>query len=163
MPGKPRNQSSTATALASQPTDLRHGLPTHIVILTDIGEAQRVHQLIMDQLETTHFSERELFGIRLSLEEALINALKHGNRMDPTKKVDISFTVEGDSFSVRVADEGEGFDPDEVPDPTLEENLERPSGRGLMLMRHYMDEVQFLGKGNIVVMTKRCSQRNGSR
>ncbi len=74
--------------------------------------------------------------------------------MDRTKEVRISYRLLPGRFDVSIADEGSGFDPDDVPDPTAAENLERPCGRGLMLMRHYMSEVTFLGCGNCVRMSK---------
>jgi serine/threonine-protein kinase RsbW len=126
-----------------------------ISIASETTEAQRVQQLILELLKQSGFSERELFGIKLALEEALVNAIKHGNRMDRAKQVRIWYRVHGDEFTIRIRDEGKGFDPSDVPDPTDEENLERPCGRGLLLMRHYMSEVVFLEKGNIVEMRKR--------
>ena len=97
-------------------------------------------------------------SIKLALEEALINAIKHGNQMDRSKSVRVSYRVLPDRFEVHVTDEGAGFDPADVPDPTAVENLERPCGRGLMLMRHYMSEVAFSGRGNCVVMSKLLRQ-----
>jgi serine/threonine-protein kinase RsbW len=132
--------------------------PTDISIASETAEAQRVQQTILDHLKAHSFSERELFGIKLALEEALVNAIKHGNRMDRNKKVWISYHVHGDEFVIRIRDEGKGFDPEDVPDPTDEENLERPCGRGLLLMRFYMNEVNFLEGGNVVLMRKRRSE-----
>ena len=84
-------------------------------------------------------SEHDVFSIRLALEEALVNAIKHGNQMDRAKSaIVISYRASSDRFDVHITDEGSGFDPSDVPDPTAIENLERPCGRGLMLMRHYM-------------------------
>src|SRR5205823_7669595 len=100
------------------------------------------------------FGEREVFGIRLSVEEALVNAIKHGNQMDPSRKVRVAFHVSQEKFEVMIADEGAGFDPCEVPDPTAPENLERPCGRGIMLMRSYMTEVVYQDKGRAVRMAK---------
>jgi serine/threonine-protein kinase RsbW len=88
------------------------------------------------------------------VEEALVNAIKHGNGLNPSKKVRIAYHVRAEHFEIVVADEGPGFDPDEVPDPTAPENLERCCGRGLMLMRHYMSEVAFNRRGNSVRLRK---------
>src|SRR5262249_31303404 len=98
--------------------------------------------------------DHDIFGIRLALEEALVNAIKHGNNMDRAKTVRISYRVARDRFDIVITDQGPGFDPADVPDPTAVENLERPCGRGLMLMRHYMSEVAFLDSGNAVRMCK---------
>jgi serine/threonine-protein kinase RsbW len=90
----------------------------------------------------------------LSLEEAVINAIKHGNELDDTKKVVVGFAIDDERAIISVADEGEGFDPASVPDPTLDENLIAMSGRGLSLIRAYMDEVRFNDKGNDITMIK---------
>src|SRR5271167_2232572 len=133
---------------------------THVVIPSDPNEARRVQDQIEHLLKSKQFSEREIFSIRLALEEALVNAIKHGNRCDRDKKVHISYRVLPERFDIAITDEGPGFDPDEVPDPTAIENLERPCGRGLMLMRHYMNEVCYSERGNSVSMKKFRS--NGS-
>lgn len=125
-----------------------------IVIASDLNEARRVQRHIEMQLKSTSFSEREIFGIRLSLEEALVNAVKHGNRLDPLKKVEIEFTVQSDRFEVRITDEGPGYIPENVPDCKADANLTRPGGRGLFLMRHYMTEVVVAPPGNQLFMTK---------
>ena len=105
--------------------------------------------------ESAHgFEEKEIFSIKLALEEALVNAIKHGNQMDRAKKVHIRYCVTSERFDADICDQGTGFDPEEVPDPMAVENLERPCGRGLLLMRHYMSEVTFHPPGNRVSMTK---------
>jgi len=133
--------------------------PAEIVIPSDTEEAHRLQQQIAEELKACRFSEREIFGIKLALEEALVNAIKHGNRLDRSKMVRVAYVVREDEFHIRIVDEGKGFNPQDVPDPTDFENLERPCGRGLLLMRHYMNEVQFLAPGNCCVMWKR---RNGN-
>jgi serine/threonine-protein kinase RsbW len=134
-----------------------------VEIASDPAEARGVQEEIEQALKANQFAERDLFSIKLALEEALINAIKHGNQMDRSKKVRIAFRVVPECFEVRIADEGPGFNPADVPDPIAVENLERPCGRGLLLMRHYMTEVVFEQPGNAVVMNKVCnaSQRNG--
>jgi serine/threonine-protein kinase RsbW len=77
--------------------------------------------------------------------------------MDRSKKVHVNYQITAERFDIDITDEGPGFDPQDVPDPTAVENLERPSGRGLMLMRHYMNEVNYNDRGNSVRMCKlRC-------
>jgi serine/threonine-protein kinase RsbW len=103
------------------------------------------------------FTEKELFGMRLAVEEAVVNAVKHGNGYDPRKKVRVQYSVTPQQVLVAVEDEGPGFNPEEVPNPLEAENLERPSGRGLFLMRCYMTWVQYNQRGNAVTMCKnRC-------
>jgi len=131
-----------------------------LVIASDPEDARRVQDEIEMALKANQFSEKEIFGIRLALEEALVNAIKHGNNLDKSKKVHIAYGVDEQRFDIRIRDEGPGFDPQDVPDPTAVENLERPCGRGLMLMRHYMNKVSFEAHGNAVLM---CKLRNGSK
>ena len=140
-------------------SDARFPHATDVVIGSDPAEARRVQEEIERRLKAQQFTEREIFSIKLALEEALINAIKHGNRFDPAKRVHISYSVRPERFDVRITDEGPGFDPGDVPDPTAVENLERPCGRGLMLMRYYMSEISYNPRGNSVAMSK---LRNGT-
>jgi serine/threonine-protein kinase RsbW len=110
---------------------------------------------LIEQLSTRQWGEHDIFGIRLATEEALVNAIKHGNRFDPAKRIRIVCRMSHDQFVIEIADEGEGFDPDQVPDCTAPENLESPSGRGIMLMRSFMSRVEYLDMGTRVVMEKR--------
>ena len=135
--------------------------PANVTIPSDLEVAARLQESIEQQLQSvTLFSEIEIFSIKLALEEAIVNAIKHGNQMDRGKSVRISYRVLPHRFDVKIVDEGPGFDPEDVPDPTAPENLERPCGRGLLLMRHYMNEIQYLNNGNTVVMSK--SAKNGA-
>jgi serine/threonine-protein kinase RsbW len=132
---------------------------TDVVICSDPAEARRLQDQIESLLKEHQFSDKEIFCIRLALEEALVNAIKHGNGLDRDKKVHINYQVSPDRFAIAITDEGPGFDPIDVPDPTAAENLERPCGRGLMLMRYYMTTVAFTPQGNSVFMSK---HRNGT-
>jgi serine/threonine-protein kinase RsbW len=123
-------------------------------ISSDLAEARRVQTLIEEALHASAYSEHDIFSIKLALEEALVNAIKHGNQMDPDKRVSIAYEITAERFEIRITDEGQGFNPDEVPDPTAIENIERPCGRGLLLMRGFMTEVRYHGNGNTVSMTK---------
>jgi serine/threonine-protein kinase RsbW len=125
-----------------------------VVIASDPAEARQVQDEIEQLLQASAASDRDRFSIKLALEEALVNAIKHGNQMDRAKKVQISFRILADRFEISITDEGPGFDPADVPDPTAFENLERPCGRGLMLMRHYMQEVAYNSRGNSVTMAR---------
>jgi serine/threonine-protein kinase RsbW len=125
-----------------------------VTLPSDPGETRRVQEDIEQLLLARHVNEHDIFSIKLAVEEALVNAIKHGNQMDRTKKVRIAYQLLADRFQVQITDDGTGFDPGDVPDPTAFENLERPCGRGLMLMRHYMNEVAFNERGNTVSMSK---------
>jgi serine/threonine-protein kinase RsbW len=134
-------------------------LTLDLSIPSDMAEARRVQLEVEKALQQVQFNEHDIFAIKLALEEALVNAIKHGNQMDASKKVYVSCRVHTDRFEVQITDEGPGFDPGEVPDPTAPENLERPCGRGLLLMRHYMSEVVYHDRGRAVRMAK---LRNGA-
>lgn len=123
-------------------------------IPSEPGRARPIHEEVERALRANHFTDRDIFGVKLALEEALVNAIAHGNGRDPNKRVRVAYRVTPERFDVLVADEGPGFDPDGVPDCTAPENLERPCGRGVMLMRHYMNAVRFNASGNTVFMTR---------
>jgi serine/threonine-protein kinase RsbW len=100
------------------------------------------------------FAEHEAFAVKMAVEEALVNAIKHGNQLDPDKTVRVHCDVEQNRVYVEIEDQGPGYVPDEVPDPTLDENIERASGRGLMLIKSFMNHVEFNEKGNCIRMEK---------
>jgi anti-sigma regulatory factor (Ser/Thr protein kinase) len=93
------------------------------------------------------------FNFRTALAEALANAIAYGNRHDPARLVRVLVEVGRDAVRLHVTDEGGGFDPRAVPDPTLPGRLEREDGRGLFVLRHLVDEVVFNDKGNSVCLT----------
>ena len=126
-----------------------------IVIPSTIPDAAQVQRTIAKAVEQQGYSEHARFAIRLALEEALSNAVRHGNAGDETKQVIIEYTVDDQACTITVEDEGHGFHPEGLPDPTSRENLERPCGRGVMLMRAYMTQVSFNDAGNRVFMQKR--------
>lgn len=115
-------------------------------------DIERAERSLLEAVEQRRFDRASVFAIRLALEEALTNAFKHGNKNDPEKKVHVECRVDRDSVVIDVEDEGDGFDPQSVPDPTQTENVEIPSGRGLTLMRAFMTEVCIDPPGNRVRM-----------
>lgn len=125
-----------------------------MVIASKTTEIGAVKDAILSRARTCQFSERELFGVRLALEEALSNAIHHGNGDDPSKQVVVDYQVDEQTLRISVTDEGGGFQPKDLPDPCCEENLTRPNGRGVMLMKCYMDEVRFNQQGNRVTLVK---------
>jgi serine/threonine-protein kinase RsbW len=88
------------------------------------------------------FGEDELHQLGMAVRESMVNAVVHGNRYNARKKVHLSVTQDADRLTVVIADEGDGFDLKEIPDPLAEENLLRQSGRGLLLIRAFVDEFQ---------------------
>jgi len=125
-----------------------------IRIPSETTAGQAVQERIVSRLEQLEFPPRDVFGVRLSLEEALVNAIKHGNGMDPNKHVRVSCHIDDELVRIEIEDEGPGFNPEEVPDPTAEENLERPCGRGIMLMKAFLSRVEYVGRGNLLILEK---------
>jgi serine/threonine-protein kinase RsbW len=116
---------------------------------------------LLDQVEAAMtelgYSPRDVIGLRLALEEAIVNGLGHGNGGDPSKQVVVRYLVGPEEVLGEVEDEGPGFDPERVPDPTAPKNLYKPSGRGLLLMRHFTTWVRYHGRGNRVTLCKRLT------
>lgn len=123
-------------------------------IPSDTGEGRKIVSTLLAHLEAEKWDENDVFGVHLAFEEAIVNAIKHGNQMDPNKRVHVRMQSSATSVRIEIRDEGPGFVPEEVPDPTDDENLEVPSGRGIMLMRNFMSRVEYCEKGNQVVMEK---------
>jgi serine/threonine-protein kinase RsbW len=122
---------------------------------SNYDSAQNVQSAIMDEVRRRKFDPTAEFAIRVSLHEALTNAIKHGNRMEESKKVAVSAKVGNRRVEIVVEDEGGGFDPEAVPDPTLDCNILRPSGRGIHLIETYMDQVEWSRGGRRVKMIRR--------
>jgi serine/threonine-protein kinase RsbW len=112
---------------------------------------------VLGVMEYAGYGPGDTFAVRLALEEAVVNAVKHGHDHDPCKKVHIWWAITPASVRLVVEDEGPGFDPAAVADPRLPENLDRPGGRGLLLMSAYMTWVRFNRRGNRVVMCRNRS------
>jgi serine/threonine-protein kinase RsbW len=115
---------------------------------------QALCEQLVTGMRTANFSHHDRFAVQLALAEAVSNALRHGNGSDPRKYVQVAFAVDGPRVWIRVEDEGHGFAIDRVPNPTLAENLDRTCGRGLFLIRSYMDLVEHNSRGNVVTMVK---------
>ena len=119
-----------------------------------LRKAKEVEDAIVAAAALAGFDEESLFALRLGIEEALSNAVRHGNGGDRSKAVRVRYEVTSDRVDIYVEDEGMGFDPCAVPDPTTPENLEKNSGRGVMLMRAYMNLVEYNETGNTVHLVK---------
>lgn len=123
------------------------------------AEIVPVIDAILSTLQSAGYSDKEMFAIRLALEEALVNAIKHGHQGDPSKEVQFRYHLTEECILAEIEDQGPGFKPEDVPDPFTPENLERPCGRGLLLMQNYMTWVRFNDVGNCVTM---CRQRRSA-
>lgn len=136
------------TTPASQPP-----LSADLALRNDRPEIERAEQALLDAVAAHAYPETSAFALRLAFEEAVINAFRHGHRGLPADTtIRLRWSVDADRAVVTVTDQGPGFAPERVPDPTLEENLERPTGRGIMLMRAYVTEVRYEERGNQVTM-----------
>lgn len=117
---------------------------------------ERALEDIVTSLRQSRCACGDLDEVRLALREALNNAVRHGSRLNPRKRIHVTCRCNPqDGLWVRVRDEGGGFNPAQVPDPTAPENLERFSGRGLYMIRKLMDEVQFRDRGREIHMRRR--------
>jgi serine/threonine-protein kinase RsbW len=123
-------------------------------IPSDFAASRDVQLRVMQDVVDCGFDEESTFAIRISLEEAIVNAIRHGNRQDATKRVRVESAASRRAVHISVEDEGPGFDRHHIPDPTAEENLCRPSGRGILLIESYMDAVRWEHGGRRVHMTK---------
>ena len=122
-------------------------------------------QVVSDRLaQMLHFDEDALTWMEVAVRESVINAIKHGNKLDPSKMVTVQFTtrpaVDPTELEIRVRDQGEGFDPEALPDPLAPENLLKSSGRGIFFMRSFMDDVRLVrvpGGGMEVCLVKKVA------
>ncbi len=122
----------------------------------DLRAIENTIALVVERCDFCEGHARKLnLNFRVSLAEALANAMLYGNGGDCRKRVRLEICLEKDHVRACVTDQGEGFDPDAIPDPTTPENLTRPGGRGLFLMRKLMDEVRYNERGNSVTLVLR--------
>ena len=124
---------------------------------SDLSFVAEAVELVATNTPSGILSPRRVqFNLRTVLAEALANAITYGNREDPTKKVEVRVEARSEFIRVTVTDSGEGFDPSVVPDPTAPDGVEREFGRGLFVIRHLVDAVDFNAKGNAVCLTLRA-------
>jgi serine/threonine-protein kinase RsbW len=125
---------------------------------SDFAAGHALQEQILSRLTGLGFTPDSVFAVRLALHEALINAIKHGNRLDPVKKVHVKAVLTPARAHIIVEDEGPGFDRKIIPDPTRGENLEKCSGRGILLIESYMDKAKWTRHGRRLTMVKRNVQ-----
>lgn len=113
-----------------------------------------VVERLIDKISADHGIVAEHYGnVLIAMTEGVNNAIVHGNKLDETKAVSVSCAIDEKTLVFRITDEGPGFDYDNLPDPTAPENIEKPHGRGVFLMRHLADECSFEDEGRIVELT----------
>ncbi len=128
----------------------------------DIRSIEHAVDYVMRHCSTCcDYARRFNLNFRVGLTEALSNAMLYGNASDPEKRVRVEVTVKVEEVAVRVTDQGVGFDPTSIPDPTLPDNISKSGGRGIFLMRSLMDEVRFNDEGNSVTLILRLEGEAG--
>ena len=134
--------------MSQSPLELRR------ILESDPQHCAGVIRDLLKMLDARGWSKDDVFAIQMAVEEAVMNAIKHGNHEDPEKSVSVFVEVTENRFYAKITDEGPGFCPDDVPDPTLEANLEKVSGRGVMLIKTFVDECRYNKCGNSVELVK---------
>jgi serine/threonine-protein kinase RsbW len=138
--------------------DSDESLQAHLILASRFENIEVAERTLLDLVTEAGCGTDDEYWLVTALREALANAIRHGNRQDPGLKVRVDFAIERATLTVRVEDEGSGFEPSDVPDPTDPENLLRPSGRGIFYMRQFMDQVRFentANGGTAVTMVRR--------
>ena len=123
---------------------------------SDVGLIEEAVELVARRLDAHFVDPRTIrFNLRVALSEALANAMLYGNGGDAAKEVSVRVLFGRTAIEMEVADEGDGFDPGDLPDPTAPERVTRPEGRGIYLIQRLVDEVRFNEKGNAICMILR--------
>ena len=122
--------------------------------IPSLAENIRMIESFIDNAKDKYHLDDDIYGnIMIAVTEAVNNAIKHGNRNDSSKNVSLSLSLEEGLIRFKVEDEGRGFDHQNLPDPTAPENIEKPGGRGIFLMKHLSDEVEFGDGGRVVELS----------
>ncbi len=128
-------------------------------IPTDVRSIEHAVEYVMQRCQTCEaYRKRLRWNFRVGLTEALTNAMLYGNEHDPSKRVRVEVALQNGRLEARITDQGGGFDPSAIPDPTEGENILKSGGRGLYLMRQLLDEVSYNDRGNQVTLVLRLEQ-----
>lgn len=112
-------------------------------LLSSYETIELAEQVLAELMAGKGVGEESTYWVSMALREALANAIKHGNKLNPDTRVGVDLVCEDERLRIEVVDEGQGFDVNALADPTAPENVLRQSGRGIFYMRHFMDEVNF--------------------
>ncbi len=137
-----------------------------VTLESDLNRVEAVEGIARRVSATAGFDEDDQHKIEMAVHESVINAIWHGNRNDPSKYVWLRFEIFADRLEIRIRDQGNGFDPGKLPDPLAEENLLNVSGRGIFLIRTFMDEYRVAnveGRGTEVTLVKRLNSNNSGQ
>ena len=121
------------------------------------GEAHQLVDDVLAQMTAQGWSDRDVFAVNMALEESISNAIEHGNHGNPQRHFRVTCCVAPNLVNISVHDEGKGFERKLVPNPTEDENLENPSGRGVLLIHGFMTRVWYNDAGNVIYMEKEPS------
>ncbi|MFV2071078.1 MAG: ATP-binding protein [Thermoanaerobaculales bacterium] len=135
-------------------------LKTDLILASRFENIEVAERALLDLCHQAGRDGEDEYWLVTALREALANAVRHGNQQDPTRWVRIAFTIEDSTVTIRIEDDGKGFDPESIPDPTNPENLLRPNGRGIFYMRQFMNRVDFSrtpAGGTVVEMVRELS------
>lgn len=119
-----------------------------LIFASDISNIVEVENLVESLLDQQYISESVYGNLIVALTEAALNAIKHGNQSDPSKKVSIFYKIENDEIRFVIEDQGHGFDYNNLPDPTSPENLEKENGRGIFIINNLADKLEFENNGS---------------
>jgi serine/threonine-protein kinase RsbW len=136
-----------------------------LTVPSRLEEMTAVHALVDEAMKEYRLSEDLAHWIELTISESMINAIQHGNKCDPAKEATLRISSDGDAIEVIVEDQGKGFELTDVADPTDVENLLKPSGRGILIIRSFMDEVDLTrreGGGSRLRMVKRIPKADSA-
>jgi serine/threonine-protein kinase RsbW len=141
-------------------------LQASLVLASRFENIEVAERALVDLCHRAGCAEDQEYWLVTALREAVANAVRHGNRRDAKRVVRVAYLIDDSTVTIRVEDEGEGFDPADVPDPTDPENLLRPNGRGIFYMRQFMNQVDFSSTaagGTAVVMVKDLASNDNDR
>lgn len=158
--------SSRDVAILSLPMRTNTSLRADLVLASRFENIEVAERALVDLCHRAGCAEDEEYWLVTALREAVANAVRHGNRQEPSRLVRIAYTIANSTVTIRVEDEGDGFDPADIPDPTDPENLLRPSGRGIFYMRQFMNRVDFdstANGGTAVVMVRDLAAQDNDR
>jgi serine/threonine-protein kinase RsbW len=125
-----------------------------IVIKGLISELRDVGAKVLCLAQTLDYSDDDIFAVHLAIEEATVNAVKHGNKLNADKAITIEYEVTPEKIDIVVTDQGQGFDPETIEDPRCGKNIYKTGGRGVLLIKSYMNVVEYNKTGNSVHMIK---------
>lgn len=130
--------------------------PKKLVIKSDVSELRKVEEFLINIFNEYNLEYKYFNKTYLCISEAVINAIKHGNKNDLNKQVSIIAECNNEEIDIQIEDEGEGFDINNVNNPTLKENINKESGRGIFIIKNLSDKIEYNEKGNQVQLKMDC-------